>query len=418
MMLLSRRLAALLWLMPCCLGSAPAQTDVPVKILPRATGTFSEAVSTSFQPAPWTDPAFLAHPEIPSLLTELNPQHVNVQVIDPSIPETAPGVWDFTALDRQLQPILSAADRSPLIQLARAPAFLYRSRTHFVTPAFIAGYAAYCAGMVAHYDAPGAPNLIRFWGILNEPNYFGISPLDYVHLYNAAVSAMLAVDPTIRIVALELGGVAADERRYLPVFARDVRARVDIIGVHFYATCDQTDSDQTLLDTVPAFANQLAYIRRQFPRTPIWITENNVNADFADPRGNSTCNPTHPFAQDLRGSSAFFAAWRAYEFSHFGQPGAAALYHWVFSGDRQFGEYNTEATPAQPQLSFWVDIALGRYFPSKVPRPVPGRPEPCLHHSGSSCGPAARRRHPSPRQPCRCQSPGQQRRRPHPHGRP
>jgi hypothetical protein len=355
--------------------TARSQTTT-IKFLPQPAGSFTEALSTSFQLAPWTDSTFTAHPELLPELTQLNPHHINVQVIDKSIPETAPGAWDFTALDHQLQPILTAADHSPLVQLANAPAFLYRSKTHFVTPAFIAGYAEYAAKMVAHYNAAGSPHPVQYWGVLNEPNYFHISPAEYVALYNAAVPAMLAVDPTIRIAALELGGEPSDERAYLPTFIRDVKAPVDILAVHFYATCDQNETDRTVFDTVPSFVAQLQYIHRQL-RTrpelhdvPIWILENNVNADFIGPHGESVCNPTQSFVEDTRGGSAFFAAWRAYEFSRFGQSGAHALYQWDFSGDKQYGEIDTKGTPARPQLSFWVDLWLGRYFPPQLPATI------------------------------------------------
>lgn len=350
------------------IASAHAQTTITISANPAAP--FTEALSTSFQSAPWTDPSFLAHPEIPHLLNQLNPHHIRVQVIDKSIPETAPNTWDFTALDRQLQPILTAADRSPELQLAQAPAFLYASKTNFVTPAFIAGYADYAAHMVRHYPT------IRYWGILNEPDDFHISPADYVILYNAAASAMRGVDPTIQLVALELGGEPTDERAYIPTFVRRVTAPVDILAIHLYSTCDQTDTDQTVFNTIPAFAKRIHAIRTEMNRNPalrhvpIWVLENNINADFINDRGNSTCDPTRKFIQDARGASPFFAAWRAYEFSRLGQAGAEALYHWVFNGNQQDSEYNTEATPAHLQLSYWVDLWLNKLYPPDIPTRV------------------------------------------------
>jgi hypothetical protein len=362
----SRRETLVIGIFVALAASAGCQIPTPlvVKVSPKVIGTFSEAMSTSFQSAPWTDPAFLAHPEIPNLLTQLNPHHIRVQVIDKSIPETAPGAWDFTALDRQLQPILSAADHSPEIQLAQAPAYLYRTKTNFVTPAFIAGFADYAAKMVQHYDSPDTPHPIKYWGILNEPNYFHISPTEYVALYNAAVTAMRAVDPTIKLVALELGAEPADERSYIPIFVRRVTAPVDVIAVHFYSTCDRT-----VFNTIASFVQQAHSIHRemrtnpQLRDVPLWILENNVNADFVDDDGNSTCDPTLKFVEDARGTGPFFAAWRAYEFSRFGQAGIHALYHWVFAGDTQYGELNTEANPAHLQVSYWVDYWLGRYYP-------------------------------------------------------
>ena len=72
--------------------------------------------------------------------------------------------------------------------------------------------------------------------------------------------------------------------------------------------------------------------RRQFfgdlGHTPVWVTVNNVNADFADASGNSICNPGQPFVTDQRGTSSFFAAWRPDRVFAAGQgrqPGAPPL---------------------------------------------------------------------------------------------
>jgi hypothetical protein len=95
---------------------------------------------------------------------------------------------------------------------------------------------------------------------------------------------------------------------------------------------------------------------------PVWITENNVNADFQGANGMSTCNPMQKFVLDNRGSSAFFAAWRSYVFSQLGKAGAEALYHWDFPSDAQYGELDDQSGHAR--LSYWVDYWLARLFPS------------------------------------------------------
>ena len=94
---------------------------------------------------------------------------------------------------------------------------------------------------------------------------------------------------------------------------------------------------------------------------PVWVTENNVNADFSNGNGESTCNPGQTFVTDQRGSNAFFAAWRPYVFSQLGKVGVQALYHWDFDADAQFGEvdYNRGTL----QLSYWVDYWIARMFP-------------------------------------------------------
>jgi hypothetical protein len=92
----------------------------------------------------------------------------------------------------------------------------------------------------------------------------------------------------------------------------------------------------------------------------VWVTENNVNADYDKGGGISACNNT-TFVTDERGSSPFFAAWRPFVFSQLGKAGVQALYHWDYGADQQYGEvdYNT----GTPQLSYWVDYWLGQIFP-------------------------------------------------------
>jgi hypothetical protein len=142
---------------------------------------------------------------------------------------------------------------------------------------------------------------------------------------------------------------------------------VDVVAAHYYSSCNQKDTDADLLNTVPGFASSVQSIysflatNPQLANVPVWVTENNVNADFDKGGGISACNGG-PFVTDQRGSSAFFAAWRPYVFSQLGKARVQALYHWDFDADKQFGEvdYSTAAL----QLSYWVDYWLERMFPS------------------------------------------------------
>src|SRR5215469_13170437 len=113
---------------------------------------------------------------------------------------------------------------------------------------------------------------------------------------------------------------------------------------------------------------------RQLHRTdlanlPVWMTENNVNADYANPDGTSNCNPALKFVPDPRGTSPFLAAFRPYLFSQFGKSANQALYHWVYAADTQSGEvdFNTGST----YLSYWVDYWLEQMFPSNPTSPGP-----------------------------------------------
>src|SRR5208337_5493534 len=92
------------------------------------------------------------------------------------------------------------------------------------------------------------------------------------------------------------------------------------------------------------FASDVRYIYSQLQtnsslaNVPVWVTENNVNADYANASGNSTCNPGQKFVLDRRGTSAFFAAWRPYVFSQLAKAGSQELNHWDYDADPQYGE--------------------------------------------------------------------------------
>jgi uncharacterized protein YgiB involved in biofilm formation len=196
---------------------------------------------------------------------------------------------------------------------------------------------------------------------------------------------MLAVDPSIKIVALEFAGSPlgtgwpTDPEIWLPPFfappnAGGVNAHMDVVAMHAYATCNQMDSDAMLFDAVDQyvavekFIDQQLSSRADLAGTPIWLTENNVNADFEAANGKSTCNPSQVFAADARGTSAYFAAWRPYVFAQFGKAGNQALYQWQYSSDKQYGEVDANGTP---YLSYWVNRTLENFYPSTTASPGP-----------------------------------------------
>src|SRR5437879_3715072 len=76
-----------------------------------------------------------------------------------------------------------------------------------------------------HFESPSlssaSPHKITWWGIFNEYNINGLTPAEYVELYNTVVPRMLAVDPTIQFSALELSDFdleEGDRRTHLPTF--------------------------------------------------------------------------------------------------------------------------------------------------------------------------------------------------------
>ena len=358
-------------------GSNPPSESVVIS--KTTNGPFGVAMSTSFQPAEWDYSFFTMNPTATTTLGNLAPQHIRLQGVSQGIPQTSATTWDFSILDAITQSVLTVADHSPEFQIAAAPAFMYDTNHNFLDSSY-QQFAAYTQDLVRYYDVAGgftaadgqhasASGLpITWWGIYNEPNFNNLDSQQYTQLYNTVVPAMQAVDSSLKYAAVELGDYSGLASQYLPAFVSGVTAHVDVLATHFYSTCNQQDNDDTVFATVPGFATEVGSIYTELKTNPaltavpVWVTENNVNADYANANGMSTCNPGQVFVTDLRGSSRFFAAWRPYVFSQLGKAGVEALYHWDFDADQQFGEvdYNTGAV----QLGYWVDYWLGKTFAS------------------------------------------------------
>jgi len=376
----------------------PPIATANVNVANTTTQAFSVAMSTSFQPAEW-DYQFFQNFGMPAenALASLGSHHIRLQGISQGVPQglegTSSQAWDFTTLDAIAQPVLGLGDHSPEFQIAKAPAFMYINNDcsqSFLDTSYsqLAGYAA---SLVRYYNkggftppggsllvSPAYPNdKIKYWGIYNEPSInnfkdpnFAVNAADYTTMYNALVPAMQSVDGTIKFVALEM---CCSSENWVPVFASNVTAQVDVVGTHYYSSCDQRDSDAQVFSTIPSCVASIQSIygslatNPALANVPVWITENNVNADF-NLNGFDACNSTVQFVTDQRGSSAFFAAWRPYVFSQVGQAGAQALYHWTFGDDAQFGEYSNQN--GQTRLSYWVDYWLGQMFPASTNQQV------------------------------------------------
>jgi len=353
-------------------------------------GLLYEFMSTSFQPAEWDDNFFTLNPGATTTLNNLYPQHIRLQPVSAGTPQKDANTWDFSTLDAILDPVISVADKSPEFQIAVAPAFMRNADGTFVDPTY-QQFAQYCANLVKYYntstgftDAGGTTQVhspttvtpITWWGIFNEPNINQVDKNEYPKLYNAVVPAMQAAGSTVplKFVAVELADFGSEPQNYLPPFVTNVTAQVDAVATHYYASCNQSDLDTALFGQITqTFVPHVKFIYSALKNNPalvnvpVWVTENNVNADFSNAQGNSTCNPSQKFVTDQRGTSAFFAAWRPYVFSQLGQAGNQALYHWDFDADQQYGEVDFDT--GKTYLSCWVDGALEGTIGSGCPLP-------------------------------------------------
>jgi hypothetical protein len=348
-----------------------------VQVSNQTAGAFGLAMSTSFQPAEWDYQFFQNFPTATTPLGDLNPAHIRLQGVSEGVPQKADQSWDFTVLDAITQPVLGVGDHSPEFQIAVAPSFMYDSGHNFLDPTFVQ-FGQYAQNLVRYYNTGGfaangnhyqsaSSHPIQVWGIYNEPNINNVTAAQYVTMYNTLVPMMQSMDSSLKFSAVELADFGTEEQKFIPTFLAGVTAQVDVLSTHFYSSCNQSDPDTQVFSTVPNFATGVDYLYSQLQgagmtTVPVWITENNVNADYDAGNGMSACNPGQKFVEDQRGSSAFFAAWRPYVFSQVGKAGAAALYQWVFADNPQFGELNSQTGNAQ--LSYWVDYTLAHTFPA------------------------------------------------------
>jgi hypothetical protein len=107
-------------------------------------------------------------------------------------------------------------DYSPEFQMAGAPLFMYVPGTRTFKDQSYNAFAEYAQNLVRYYNkggftGPDGPHIspgnrpITWWGIYNEPDATGMTPQQYVGMYNKVVLAMQAVDPSLKFISLELG---------------------------------------------------------------------------------------------------------------------------------------------------------------------------------------------------------------------
>jgi len=353
------------------------------------SGHLQQFMSTGFQPSTYNNSFFTTYPST-AALSALQSEHLRLQPVVGALPQLANSSpqaasdWSFTALDQTVQPILTVGDESPVFQIAKAPGFLTNSSGNFVyNSANLALLSTYAQNLVRYYNAGGftwggqhfqsaSSQHITWWAIFNEPNLNGITAAQYVSIYNTLVPAMLAVDPTLKFVALELSDFSGQPAQYLPTLVAPaasggLNAQVNAIATHFYGTCMQTATDAALFNGVAQFATDVAYFRSELATrsdlaaVPVWVTENNGNSDYPLTTGYSSCTPTQLYVLDTRATSTFFTAYRPLIFSRLGKAGNQSLYHFLYEGSLAYGEVNN-ANDAKT-IAYWTDYWLERTFP-------------------------------------------------------
>jgi len=353
------------------------------------SGHLQQYMSTGFQPSTYNNAFFPTFPSTTNL-TALNSEHLRLQPVNGAVPwlaNTSPQAatdWSFTALDQTVQPVLGVDDNSPIFQIAIAPGFLNNSSGDFIdNPTNLALLTTYAQNLVRYYNTGGftwggqhfqsaSSHHITWWAIFNEPNLNAITATQYVAMYNTLVPAMLAVDPTLKFVGLELSDYTGQPALYLPTMMQPaasggINAPMNAIATHFYGTCMQTATDAALFSGIAQFVTDVNYfhtelaLRSDLAAVPVWVTENNVNSDYPLTNGYSSCTPTVLYVLDTRATSTFFTAYRPLIFSKLGKAGNESLYHFLYEGSQAYGEVNSGSNATT--LAYWTDYWLQRTFP-------------------------------------------------------
>lgn len=203
----------------------------------------------------------------------------------PGTVEPQPGVWKWEQYDHWLD-WLKKNKTTGIVLLSGAADWMMKDGKK--VPAdwdyFYTKWAEYAAEMVRHTNIERRQG-IRYWEIWNEPDAhfwfesdWGGDPPHYSALFNAAVKAMKAVDPTIMVGT---GGIAdpygGSLKSWWEPCLRDygVNKNIDFVCLHgYYGGIENgiwlktIDMARNLMDT---------HIGH---RIPIWVTE--FNADYRD----------------------------------------------------------------------------------------------------------------------------------------
>ncbi len=384
-------------------------------------GRLKETVSTALQPAQWQEGLF-QQPGMGAQLQRLAPAHVLIQVenfgamplvyYDPDAgARDDAAAWDFSELDPIVDGVVEAG-ADPVIQLGAVPTPAMPPGANVNTTSLMREYAAALVSYYNHGSFPwgkitirrdGGAEPVTWWSVLADFNTLSMNGQQYAELYSGVVPSMVQASPTpIRLSAFEYadapGTGISDPGQDLALFLSNVTgAQVDAISLHFFGTSLEDAGDKSVFGRTQEFFSNFATVLEMVraidaggadsgltpnPNTPVWVTETNVQSAVPNSAGYFAQEPDVPFVNDVRGTTAFFAAWKPYLFSVLGKAGNEGLFQWEFTAgycrppntsycasatdggtldlDPQSAEVNF--ADGTPYLSYWVDYWLGQFF--------------------------------------------------------
>jgi Glycosyl hydrolases family 39 len=375
--------------------AAAATTTATIIVTSAATGTMETQMSTNNVWSGMIDQTAGAQQELNALHAPLVRLHIGDDGWPEAMPELNQGQWNFSALDSLVNDVTKTGQQ-PLMNIKFAPDWMWTcypnsigvsanstQGTGTVKDLTFQTYAAYMAQLVSYYNKgsmttesgtvianpAGTKNRVTYWEPWNEPdlnnetpcapsNGLGITPTQYVTMWNAVTQAMLAVDPTLKFVGPATSGGqfgSTSYNEYVTDLLSGATVKPAAISFHGYGYWDNSVSDQTIFDGDPTGAGGIANIvadtqaiHSLAPSTPLWIDEVNVNAAWG--------NDPH-----ARPWTAFSAAWWGSLFSQVAPLGVAMIHQYDVVDAPQFGliDDQTGAT----RLPYWEQMLLNSAFP-------------------------------------------------------
>jgi titin len=340
-------------------------------------------------------------------LNALQAPYVRLHVGDDGDPKALPeidqGQWDFSHLNGLVNNVF-AARQQPLMNIKFAPDWMWTcypktiskgdQGSGSVADQTFHTFAQYMARLVSYYNQgsmttetgqvinnpAGTSHAIQYWELWNEPDLTNetpcgdpsgssLSPDQYVTMWNAVTAAMLQVDPALKFVGpatagSQFGSSNATGNQYIDDLMTNAVTRPAAISFHGYGYWDNGVTDKLIFDGgdpsnpaskccggITGMVDGVTTVRSAYPSTPVWLTEVNVNADWApDP--------------NQRPSGEFAAAWWGAMFADTVPLGVGLIHQFdLDNGDPQFSLLNSDT--GDPYVAYYVLQLLDQAFPSE-----------------------------------------------------
>lgn len=233
------------------------------------------------------------------------------------IPNTAAGVWNFAALDAEIDFLRAAPLPGTFIfNPAHCPAYLSTGGIAGARPADNAAYAQYLQRLVQYYNTPagftdgattykrapvgigrfeiwGEPDLNEFFDdnalpvefaamTAAQASLFLSTPDIYRAMYEAVAPAIKSADPTVRVGGPAVSSIEDPAARAYVTRLLGTAAPLDFVSYHDYSIWTRASSDAEAFAEIAALVATARSVKQDIaasahPQAELWVTEGNGN---------------------------------------------------------------------------------------------------------------------------------------------